>query len=303
MTFDDETQEFRLTLRSTGSSIKCKILTAVLSEPAQDEECPITLETMAGYTLPFLEAGACVWEGQPELTKASLPCGHSFNALALLYHFAKNAMTCPCCRAGHDKVVLAETALPPHLKWAFTRHLLQLRAEETRDQIASDALLAANTLQNEVSVSHLPASMARIMLFISAWNSMDGEEDSSSASPPLVLQIPLTSSLSQTGMVFESYGYNLHHLNLNLRLLPFRPAAFDMSVAVISQFHAGVLFKTARFPMEGPGTRVVFATEPSDDGSFQGIEVETASFADGIQNFTRLRWAVPLHVFAAYLGA
>lgn len=300
MTFDDETQEFRLTLRSTGSSAKCKLLTAVLSEPAADEECPITLEPMAGYTLPFLEAGACVWEGQPELTKARLPCGHSFNALALLYHFAKNAMTCPCCRAGHDKAVLAETALPPHLKWAFTRHLLQLRAEETRDQITADALLAANTLQNEVSVSHLPASMARVMLFISAWDSM---EDSSSASPPLVLQIPLTSSLSQTAMVFESYGYNLHHLNLNLRLLPFRPAAFDMSVAIISQFHAGVLFKTARFPMEGPGTRVVFATEPSDDGSFQGIEVETAPFADGMQNFTRLRWAVPLHVFAAYLGA
>lgn len=326
MTYDEEAKEYRLTLRSTGSSTKCKLITAVLAEPAQDEECPITLEPMAGYSLPFLEAGACVVEDQPELTKASLPCGHSFNALALLYHFAKNAMTCPCCRAGHDKVVLAETALPLHLRRAFTRHLLQLRTEETRDQIASDALLAANTLrsevgnsylpssmadallaantlQSEVSSPYLPSSMARIILFISAWDSMEDDPASSSATPPLVLQIPLFSSLSQTGMVFECYGYNLHHLNLNLRLLPFRPRAFDLSVAVISQFHAGSLFHTARFPMEGPGTRMVFATQPGQDGTFQGIEVETSPFADGIQNFTGFRWTVPPHVFAAYLGA
>ena len=36
----------------------------------------------------------------PTKTAARLPCGHRFNAMALVVHFAKNNLQCPLCRKG-----------------------------------------------------------------------------------------------------------------------------------------------------------------------------------------------------------
>lgn len=303
VTYDEEKNEYRIELRSAGPKTKCKSTSVQLSRPDAGEECMIAQEPMVDYKLPFLRSDAAICEDKPELVKASLPCGHSFNALALLYHFAKNAMTCPCCRAGHAKTVLSDASIPPHIRRAFTRRLLEARAEETREQITSDALLAARTLETEVSLSHLPSNLTRVALILSVWDSTD---ENSIGRIRFQLEVPLTSSLSQTGMVFESFGYSLHQLNLNLRLLPFRPRAFDLSVAVTGSysydFPLNVLFRTAPFPTEGAGTRVVFAMQPDNDGNFQGIEVVTDTFLDGSYVFSRLRWAVPFHVFATYLA-
>lgn len=306
--YDEEKHEFRLVLRSCGSSTRCKIISVVLSEPAEDEECMIALEPIKEYNLPFLPAGTTVWESNPALKKASLPCGHSFSALALLYHFAKNAMTCPCCRAGHDKVVLADSSLPPHIRRPITRHLLEVRVEETRDQIAADARVAMSTLQAEVSPSsyhhHLPTErVTRITLWVTAWDSADVTTTTSSY-PPISLQIPLSSSLTLHGLAFASYGYNLHQLNLSLRLLPFRPQAFEMAIVAESVMHPPVaLFRTAKFVAEGPGMRSLFATEPAADGSYQSIDVVTTVSPDGRDVFSHACWNTTLAVFASYLSS
>lgn len=303
ISYDEEKGEYRLEVRSAGPKAKCKTISIVLSTPEPSEECMIAQEPMAEYRLPFLQGGESVCEDRPELAKASLPCGHSFSALALLYHFAKNAMTCPCCRAGHAKTVLADASIPSHIRRAFTRHLLEARAEETREQIASDALLAMRTIDSEVSLSHLPSHLTRVTLLLSVWDSTDGI---SLGQRRFQLEVPLTSSLSPTGMVFESFGYSLHQLNLNLRLLPFRPRIFDLSVAITSSFSydvpTSILFRTNVFPAEGAGTRMVFAMHPDDDGNHQAIEVVTDTFLDGSYVFSRLRWSVPLFVFASYLA-
>jgi len=305
LVYDEETKEHRLELRSSGPRNKCKTLRVVLSQPDQDEECSIAMEPIREYRLPFLSDSACVWEHRPDLAKASLPCGHAFSALALLYHFAKNAMTCPCCRAGHDKTVLADASIPTHLRRAFTRHLLEERSREVQEQIAEDARIAVRAVQAELanlSSSYVNMRVTRLMLSVTAWDTLDMD---ASGYPGITLQIPLSSSLTPEGMVFESYGYNLHHLNLNMRLLPYRAQAFEMAVICETQFGFPVrcLFRTARVAHEAPGTRVLFGTELGPDGTYPSLQVETAMFSDGIQVFYRVRWTTRLHVFAAMLGA
>ena len=54
---------------------------------------------------------------KPANTAARLPCGHTFNAMALIVHFTKNNMQCPLCRNGsaHDRLDLALSF--PHESW------------------------------------------------------------------------------------------------------------------------------------------------------------------------------------------
>jgi hypothetical protein len=248
--------EHSISVRSSGPIERSKSVALQLTAPGEDEECTIAMEPIAQYRLPFLpaEAMACVWEDRPALTKAILPCGHGFSAMALLYHFAKNSMTCPCCRAGHDGVKMGLQSVPTHLRDKFARHLETVQADEVREQIASDAIAATRAMEYEVRLG-VSLPMTRVVLSLHAFESMDSSE------PRLVLEIPLTSSLALGNLAFASYGYYLHQLNLNLRLLPTRPRAFELAVGMQNIFHGSMpLFKTVRFPAEGAGHRIVFAS-------------------------------------------
>jgi hypothetical protein len=292
---ETEKTNHSLVVRSIGPINKAKSLTLTLSEPTENEECSIGMEPIAAYRLPFIQFDAAPREDMPTLTKASLPCGHAFNALALLYHFAKNSMTCPCCRSGHDKVQMGESSIPKHVRKAFSQHLETVRAEETREQIASDAIAATRTLEQEVSMG-TPLPMTRVVLLLYAYESLD------SSLERLVLELPLTSSLSQGDLAFASYGYFLHQLNLNLRLLTIRPRAFELSVGLASFLHGPLpLFRTVRFPAEGAGRRVVFASGQGSVAESMAIEVETSLGQDNYQVFTLLRWTVSTAIFTGLL--
>ena len=90
-----------------------------LSIPSDDEECPLTLDSIAESKLPCMP-DIYFMQDRPRHSKLTLPCGHSFSAMTLVYSFCKNTMTCPCCRAGED--VQADTCcLPSHFR-------LQLKA-------------------------------------------------------------------------------------------------------------------------------------------------------------------------------
>jgi hypothetical protein len=292
---EPEEKDHSLVVRSVGPMNRCKSLTLTLSEPAEGEECSIGMEPIAAYRLPFIQFDAAPREDMPALTKASLPCGHAFNALALLYHFAKNSMTCPCCRAGHEKVQMGELSIPSHVRKAFSQHLESVRIDETREQIASDAIAATRALEQEVSMG-APLPMTRVVLLLYAYDSVD------STLERLVLELPLTSSLSQGDLAFASYGYFLHQLNLNLRLLSIRPRAFELSVGLASFLHGPLpLFRTVRFPAEGAGRRVVFASGRGSAADSMAIEVETSLGQDNYQVFTLLRWTVSVAMFTSLL--
>lgn len=301
--FDEETREYSMVVRSTGVAHRCKRLTLVLAEPGEGEECSIALEPIQEYRLPFIETGGDqrVSDDLPQLTKASLPCRHGFNALALLYHFAKNSMTCPCCRAGHANARMCEASIPPHLRRQFSRHLRQTRLQEDQEQIAADAALAAAVMHREVSrQSHAPSiawgfAPTRVVLLLIAYDSMDG-----SSEPMLVLELPLSSSLTGQTLGFASSGLFLHQLSANMRFMPVRPRAFEIVVGLQSMLQGNLpLFRTVRFPAEGAGHRVVFSNSVSPGP--HAVHVETCVDREGNQVFSRLFWPVSVEVFAATL--
>jgi len=288
----------RLIVRSMGPVLESKSLCLTLTEPEKNEECAITMDPIADYRLPFYLPEPCtLLLSRPKLTKATLPCGHGFSALALVYHFAKNSMTCPCCRAGHERVQMGEQSIPPHLRRAFSEHLERVKADETREQIASDAIAATRALEQEVwtmGAGSLPVT--RVVLTLHAYSIADDGSTSSWAQ-----ELPLTSSLSPGGLAFVSYGYYLRQVNLNLRLLPIRPTAFEIEVGLQNILHGPwPLFRTARFLAEGPGRRIVFA---SGRGPAEGmaVEVETGASVDGCPLLTRLCWGVPVDSFSNML--
>jgi hypothetical protein len=301
--FNPETMEHSISVRSSGPIERSKSVALQLTAPGEDEECTIAMEPIAQYRLPFLPdtAAACVWEDRPALTKAILPCGHGFSAMALLYHFAKNSMTCPCCRAGHDGVKMGLQSVPTHLRDKFARHLETVQADEVREQIASDAIAATRALEQEVRMG-VSLPMTRVVLLLFAYDAPVDDGRSASEEPRLVLELPLTSSLTLGSLAFASYGYFLHQLNLNLRLLPIRALAFEVSVGLQNFLHGSIpLFRTVRFPAEGAGRRLVFAAGTERLTESMAIEVETTVGHDGCQLFTRLCWSVPVDTFSNLL--
>lgn len=299
---DPESGLYSLSVRAAQRN---KTIVMSMSEPAPEEECTITLEPIVDYRLPFLPDGhQSVIESQPTLTKASLPCGHGFNALALLYHFAKNSMTCPICRAGHAKAVVTEQSVPVHLRKHFSKHLASLRTEESHEQIAADALAAAHALEQEVSRQNsgfMP--MTRIVLILYAFDTMDvySNHGSSMVEPILALELPLTSSLNLGTLAFESYGYSLGQLNLNLLRLPIRPRGFEIGIGIQSMLHGNMLlFRTVRFPATGALHRVVFArdVQPSEP---MAVEVLTMEGVEDLNVFYSLRWMVSMGSFSSMI--
>lgn len=292
--YNPDEKTYALLVRSQGPIESCASITIQLSEPASDEECSIAMEPIATYRLAFLQPKACLIKNHPELTKGCLPCGHSFSALALMYHFAKNSMTCPCCRGGHEKERMGEQSVPTHLRKSFSKHLQQERARDTREQIAVDSLAATRMMQHEVSFDMLSLPVTRIVLSLCAYATMDR---SSSPDPMLALELPLTSSLTMGVMESASYGYSLQQLNLNLRILPATIAGFELAVGVRS-LHANewgsvCLFRTVRFngrSMVGETHRVI----PSASGDARlKLDVETIpNYAVGNPQFARLVWRI-----------
>ena len=101
-----------------------------LSIPSDQEECPLTLESIAESQLPCLPDTPFL-QDRPLHSKLTLPCGHSFSAMTLIYSFCKNNMTCPCCRAGRE--IQADTGcLPLHFKSQIKAHIQRTLENERR---------------------------------------------------------------------------------------------------------------------------------------------------------------------------
>jgi hypothetical protein len=308
MIFKTDLKTYTLMVRSLGWADKAKSLALDLSEPAQDEECSIVLEKICDYRLPFVPEDpsslGCPLESQPHLTKASLPCGHGFNAMALLYHFAKNSMTCPFCRAGHEGVLMGELSIPEHVRKHFKTQLEKVRAEDQRERLAADTQTAVRLLEQEVAARQqigfemfLP--LARVMLIVNAYESFH------SSAPLLGLELPLTSSQTHNNtLAFVSSGYCLRQLGLTLRLMPVEVRAFELVMGARSLLDGdSVLFRTVRFaPIRGARLTVAAAStgdDESDDSPADRMSINVQAAAGRSLEFTRFEWDVTNNDFSS----
>jgi hypothetical protein len=110
-----------------------KAIKVTLSVPAPDEECPIALEPISTAELAFLP-GCSFFQDTPQYTKMTLPCGHSFSAMVIIYSWCKNEMLCPCCRRGFQRRANVNH-LPSHFKSQLAAHISSsLRSERVEDE-------------------------------------------------------------------------------------------------------------------------------------------------------------------------
>lgn len=286
----------KIALMVRSSTNKSMILD--MSEPAPDEECSITLERISEYRLQFMPLGGCPVKDKPLLTKATLECGHGFNAMALLYHFAQNSMTCPCCRAGHEGVQMNEPSIPGHIRRQFLRQLDKVRAEDRREQIEADSAIAAQIIHHEVNQGvdgrgfELFLRVNRIVLILYAYETVD------SLTPILIQELPLSSSRGlEDLMTFVSSGFCLRQLALNLRSLPMRAGAFEAVVATRNLFDGVMeLHRSARFESGTADPVMVQRMEGA------GMRVETLLGQGGqAQEISKFTWTVPRATFANML--
>ena len=250
-----------------------------ISKPEPEEECGIGMESIAAYRLEWIppEVKQCVWPEMPELTKAMIVnCKHAFNALALLYHFAKNEMTCPFCRGGFSRKRMSSLSIPSHLKNAMLEHLHSGANQDGRDRERENMLNAQTLLEREVNIRDFLITNRQVLILY-AYMGMD------SSAPLLVQEVQLESSISSQGVLrFSSFTHSMRELNRNLRLLPPAMAChcFEAVVGTRAAFGGPLaLVKSHRFtiPPEPLGgvTVVPCVTTQEDGGQLVRLEVRS----------------------------
>ena len=262
------------TLLVRGDKTDSMPLPLELSEPQPGEECCIAMEAIDTHRVDWLGEGEqAVVAGQPHLTKATLPCGHGFHALTLLYHFAKNEMTCPCCRQGQARQQMAWASIPAHLRGAMEARLERVLLEEREAQVASDTLVVSRMLENELQINlggvMIQGNRQALVLF--AYPEMN------SLIPPLVQELPLTMAQTPSGMLeFSTLGSSVRELNRNLRMLPVSLRAFEV-VAVTRSQGVMLLARSERFERGGVVPCV---------GGRVGMAIQVRMGADGFEHFS-----------------
>ena len=280
----------RLTVHASRDEKKTVLLS--LSQPAEGEECGIGMEPIAEYRLEFFPeehpGPHCVIAEAPQLTKATIvDCGHGFNALALLYHFAKNDMTCPFCRGGHSKLSMSTKSVPAHLRAVVEQQLELSRREARRNQNDDDSLDALVMLHNEVNL-HTLSMVNRQVLILYAYVNED------SISPLLVQEIPLESSQSRGLLCFTSSTYSMRELTRNLRLCYAPLRSYELAVATRGAFsEATVLVRSLRFTLSTGTTVVPCVGGPFEDVALEVTTIPHAQHQRGFLELQRVALTVP----------
>ncbi len=227
-----------------------KRLTLTLSVPAEGEECGIGMDPIATYRLDWFPASIphCVVEEAPNLTKATIvSCGHSFNAVALLYHFVKNEMTCPFCRGGHKGARMYWHLLPTHLRVPIRERIELMRTQERRTQEGEDMRALMAMTDSDVNNAPSFSVMMRVhnpMLLVFMYLGPDN------AAPFMAKEVRLETSVSTDGTVrFLAEQYIIRELSRNIRIAPISgDIHFETVVGYRSRF-GGVtsLLRSQRF--------------------------------------------------------
>jgi hypothetical protein len=105
-------------------------LPITLHEPAPDADCPIMQERIQDAVLDWMPRPFDA--DKPTFKAITTPCGHTFHAMALVYHWARNRnLLCPVCRAGDKDARLIMSRLPKEWKYSMAA---RVRREQRMDK-------------------------------------------------------------------------------------------------------------------------------------------------------------------------
>ena len=246
--------ERKVTLVSEDS----QSLSVILCTPDANDECPLTLDPIAQDSLSFLGDVSCsklrsFYKHAPVLRKMTMPCGHSFGALNLVYHFARNSMFCPCCRDGLSGRLKA-SSLPLHLRGPIYSRALSEKRNQQQEELEEDRMVAEALSENTQNHSILSTVFglrsivhsnvnARLMLYSIESDEVDlnGQQVAATELKPLVYDSLYGLIVLQTDF-FD------------------RPASGNVAITVTgsTENNAPVVSATEAFPVEavenGPET-------------------------------------------------
>ena len=277
--------EFVFSLRATEGDHAVLVR---LDQPEEGQECPITRERIAEYELHFLP-GVTWHEKMPLLRRMTLPCKHSFSAMALVYHFVKSRMSCPLCRGG-SKHPMSATSLPEHFK---RRMMVQVAAERerARDEEERDSMAEVLRLVREDGSAHLFMQAHRLVLTVYAYDLGDAFMPVGVCEYPLEVQTEYVEGGGARMCALLNRGH-VRQLATNMRNLG-HPDGFVFVVGTRSLDGAVVLLDRSRHVslagMTGLGApqRV-----PGQYDLMAGFELNVTA-RDGAREVAHLQWSLP----------
>jgi hypothetical protein len=132
------------TIRYRKQDREMDTYSVTLSAPSPEEECPLTLDKIKDSNLDFLPYVPFMLSHQ-HFKKMTLPCGHSFSAMAIFYHMCRNNLLCPCCRQGVVGKVCSES-IPMHFRPEMLERVTTLT---TQQQVEDEQGALAQILEIE----------------------------------------------------------------------------------------------------------------------------------------------------------
>jgi hypothetical protein len=139
------------------------------SHASDTDTCPIWQERFQDVELEIAK-GKPFLKKHPEICVATLPCGHRFSALGIMYHFVLLDMRCPLCRDGVNK--RARVGSIPHVFRGCMKYKLKSMREEEKTE--RDSLDAQTALQmQETGDAEIDEWLSSISSMLSQDNRVD----------------------------------------------------------------------------------------------------------------------------------
>jgi hypothetical protein len=110
-----------------------------IHEPLADAECPIMQEPIRDAVLDWMPRP---FDAEHPTRKAiTTACGHTFHAMALVYHWARSRTTaCPVCRAGSGRLVVSR--LPKEWRYSLAARVRRERRKDALEREEADRAVA-----------------------------------------------------------------------------------------------------------------------------------------------------------------
>ena len=151
---DAETKTMKVTIPTQPCHREIEV---TLHTPSSTDECaimqePITTATLDAFPRPF-------YKDHPTHTAITLKCGHTFHAMALVYHWARNHnVLCPICRDGMAGQKLTLAKLPKEWRYSMAA---RVRRERKQDREENDT----ENMNAAVRLVHGPSSSMQTVRF------------------------------------------------------------------------------------------------------------------------------------------